>query len=312
LPASLVAVKDGDKLQFGDALMVPERRGAMIAGRPAAFATDWKDTWFGKAAQLLKHPKGEEPPGLARTHTAIDPTTGTAADKKLFTTIARSVVKPDGARRGWLVDIDLGGTQAGEERALAEKMIAALLADGLDGVGKTAAHADFEPVDAAAPPMPHPVWQTEDEFAVMLTTPALMLDLKSLVDANGEWVIGPREAYAAYWRGVSGAFELVNFFAEQAYSGGHLARRHRLYGKNAYFPFLLTQPGAIFLIKTTDTTTLTEICRYGLPLPVLKDTDKPPSWENCPYVRENGYGRVVVEHLSTADLYELTSVVAHV
>lgn len=308
LPLSLVGGKDGGgTLRFGDALLMDHDGGAMIAGRAAAFTTDWKGEWFGAAGKALGRPTGEEPPGLARTHTAIDSGTGTAEDQKLFTTIARSVMKSDGAPRTWLVDIDLARVPSGEGRELADRMLAAVVADGLDGIGKTSAHADFDIVENAAPPVPCPVWEMEDHFAVMLTTPALMLDLKALVGDDGHWTMDPRAAYAAYWRDVSGDFELVNFFAAQAYRGGHLARRHRLYGANAYFPFLMTEPGSIFLIKTADRGKLAEICRHGLPLPELTGTTAPPSWRNCPYMPENGYGRVIAEHLSTPELLKLTA-----
>lgn len=299
LPLSLVAAEDGDgTIHYGDALGTPPGKGAMIGGRPALFTTDWKPRWFGGAYTALNWPQVEEPPGLPRTHTAIDSGAGVAEDLKLFTTIARSVRTPAGEERRWLLDIDLGRVQGTEAQSAAEALVRALLADGLDSIGKTAAHARFEEVEDAAPAAPKPVRGIPNRYAVMLATPALMLDPVALTDEDGNWRKEPLDAYQGYWDRVLPGARLVDVYAEQRFKGGYLARRRRLYGPNVYFPFLLTLPGSVFLIETEDVGTLVDLCRYGLPLPALTKTVAEPGWRNCPYVPENGYGRIVADHLS--------------
>ena len=304
LPLSLVAISTDDGLCYGDALGVPANRGAMIKGEPARFLGDWKDAWYGGAHQALERPRGEEPPGLSRTHTRIDPDTGTAKDEALFTFIARSVVKADGSPRTWLLDIDLGRVA---DREKAGQLITVLDEDGLDQIGKTGAHASFEWVPDQPRPEPRPIDGEQNRFAVVLTTPALMLDPMALCDAAGRWIRDAEAAYRSYWQEALPGATLHNFYATQRFTGGYLARRRRLYGDDRYFPFLLTEAGSVFEIETRDWATLTALCRHGLPVPTIGGTV--PSWRNCPYMPENGYGRITADHLSQADLRK---VVQHV
>lgn len=310
LPLSLVAAEDEKgAIRFGDALMVPLGEGAMIAGAPVLFSDDWKPKYHSAFdTQYPDRPKGEEPPGLARTHTGINSQTGIAEDQRLFTTIARSVLHPDGTARTWLLDVDLDGL----DQDLARRMIAALLADGLDGIGKTAAHVDFEEITPAAPPEPRPVHGHPNQYAVVLTTPTLMLDAVALTNGDGTWTQEPMAAYQDYWDTVLPGARLVNFYARQQFRGGYLARRRRLYGPQTYHPFLLTLPGSVFRVETTNLDGLRRLCRAGLPLPRLTGTVDAPGWWNCPYVPENGYGRITADHLSTADAFALTQQVDHV
>lgn len=297
LPLSLVAVTTEDGLCCGDALGVPMDKGAMIRGEPALFPGDWKGSWFGGANALLKRPDGEEPPPLARTHTRIDPDSGTAKDEALFTFVARSVVRKDGWPRTWLLDIDTGRVA---DKALAAQMIDLLLTEGLDKIGKTGAHASFAVVSDSPPPAPRPIKGEPNRFAVVLTTPALMLDPATLCDDNGRWTKTPEEAYGAYWAKILPGANLKNFFAEQQFTGHYLARRRRLYGPDRYFPFLLTKAGSVFDIETDRRDALAELCRHGLPVPRINGVEA--TWNNCPYVPENGYGRITADHLSQDDL----------
>lgn len=291
LPLSLAAAKDEQGLHFYDMLSVPDEKGALICGQPARFMTDWKEDWFEKAARVLGREPGDDPAFLPRTHTKINGEKGIAEDTALFTTIARSVLTESHEQRGWLIDVDLAGVDA-DVQPLAQAMVKALVDGGLDGIGKTGARATFKLIDGG-PPEPVPVNHTTHQYAVMLVTSALILDAADLVTNEG-WSKTPREAYQAYWADVLPGAELVNFYAKQAYRGGYLARRRRLYGPNAYFPFLLTEPGSIFLIETRNTQRLDELCRRGLPVAWHSSAVADLSWENCPYVPENGYGRICV------------------
>jgi len=296
MPLSVVAIKDkAGSIVTGDALLVPDRFGAMIDGQPAVFQSDWKDAWLQPVKRALGRPEFVEPPTVARTHTKIGEA-DTAEDKALFTTLARS-----NRSRTWLLDIDLGRVPDAD-RAKARDLVATLLADGLDGIGRTGARATFARIDKPTFPGARPIHGTSDRYAIMLTTLALLLDPAEL-DGDGRWAMTPREAYAAYWERHLPGSRLISFFARQAWRGGYLARRRRLYAKG-YFPFLVTMPGGIFQIETTNHAGLNDLLRYGLPVPDFRGA-KPVTWETCPYLPENGYGRITVDHLSTAELRSL-------
>ncbi len=299
LPLSLVAAKVGatGELAYGDVLDVPSGWGGMLQGHPAQFAGDWKDAWFGGAYSLLGCPDGEEPPALARTRTSISAETGTAKDGALFTAIARSVVRPDGSPRTWLVEVDFGKVA---DKALARQFASILRNEGLDRIGKTEAHAVFTDAAEASFAEPRPILGTANRFAIVLTTPALMLDAAVLCDDMGRWISSPETAYGEYWQSVLPGATLHSFFAAQRFTGGYLARRRRPYGPDRYFPFLLTDAGSVFDLEVKDMGVLAELLRYGLRPPLING--KAVTWRTCPYMPENGYGRVSADYLSRTDL----------
>jgi len=308
-PLSLVAVEKDENnglpdrsnkkvLVLGDALLCAEGKGVMLADKPALFSGDWKPSWFEHAITELKYPYADEPPLLARTHTAITHD-GVARDQDLYTTLARSVRRKDkqGAwlDRGWILDIDCSGA------ALALNLLA-LLEKGLDGIGKTGARACFESLDEPPNNEPQEIHGRSGEYAVMLLTAAHILDAPQLVLQTGgipNWRVSAREAYEAYWNTVLPGAKLENFFASQKYTGGYLARRRRAFGKDCYHPFLLTEAGSIFRLSQIRGDTLDRLknlCRSGLPPSTVNGLVA--TWENCPYVPENGYGRITADHLS--------------
>lgn len=311
LPLSVVAALPEGKAKpvVGDALLVPRGEGAMIAGRTALFQSDWKGSWFTDALAALGRPQPSHTVGIARTHTKIDSTTGTAEKGALFTTISRPV-ELDGAPRTWLLDIDFTGVRPGAGRDEIQAAMAQCLATGLYGMGKTGASARFEVLSETSAPAIAPIHGTSNEFALVLETPALMLDRISVSGEDG-WLCEPDEAYAAYFRRVLPGAQLLSFFARQKLAGGYLARRRRAYGDGLYQPFLLTEAGSIFRLRIEDPAPLLALVRCGLPVTPLSGVDA-VTWENCPFVPENGFGRVSADHLSGHVGALLTRVVQHV
>lgn len=324
LPYSLVHA-DPKKDRIGilaDASRIPFGRGGIICGKAARFPTDWKTPAFTLARRYLGLPESDIP-RLVRAHTAIDGDTGTALEHKLFTTLARSVrhevpvdeyasdtptdapVATRWVDRTWTLDVDLGGVSE-IDRPTARRLIATLLEDGLDGIGRTGATATFERLTDTPLPRPAPIRGTSDLYAVVLDTPALLLDGVAEC-GGGSWRRSASEAYRDYWRAALGDpdLELRNVFAAQTWKGGYIARRHRLYG--AYHPFLLTSEGSVFVLRTTASTELAHIARYGLPPPTI-ETGGAVDWRTCPYVRENGYGHIRF-HLADANSAELVDAV---
>jgi hypothetical protein len=298
LPLSLVAAEEAHRLHVGDALHVPPGKGAMILDQPAIFRTDWKQAWYEREELhgALRRPEVREPCWIARTHTAIQ--NGIAKDEALFTSIACSA--KDSA---WLVDIDRGAITDPAVQECAGLLLTMLLEDGLDNIGKTGARAFFEHV-ADTPPYPEPIEGHANRYAIVLATPALMLDPATVFGVT------LHDAYAAYWKTVLGGATLHSFYAAQQLTGGYLARRRRLYGGDTYFPFLLTEAGSIFEIESDNPAELKRLWRYGLPPVHLSNVRAPVDWAHCPYLRENGYGRIFA-HL-TAGQEALLRDVRHV
>jgi CRISPR/Cas system CSM-associated protein Csm3 (group 7 of RAMP superfamily) len=302
LPLSLVVAKVGEERRVGDASLIGPDQGATLAGAPAVFQPDWKGGDYGIAAARLRRAEGyDDPPLVARTHTRIDEGGG-AAEGQLFTTVARSVKRRSTneagatvwADRTWLFDVDVRAAR-GVDADLTDRVLEALLSDGLDGIGRTGAAATFEFVAPAPVFPPRPIEGTADLWVVMLETPAAMVDAAALVDPSGR-VVSAEKAYADYWKKVLPTAALVNFFAAQDYRGGYLARRRRLHG-DTYFPFLITRAGSVFVLRTSDRAGLEGLIQNGLPHfePV---NGAEVTWRNSPWVSENGYGEVRIDHLS--------------
>ena len=265
-PLSTIACEDedSDRVTFADALDVNRKDlngdapPCAIGGRLATFRVDWKERVFPAAARHFGRPQFEEPAMLARTHTAISEL-GTAATGQLFTTIMRSNLSSADIRqeRRFLLAVDLASVPDGEKDNA--RILVALLAEGLDGIGKTSATATFKPCDdGATPPTPYPVHGHDDLFAVVLRTDGLMTDPRTKATAA--------EAYADYWRRTVPGPTLVDFCAAQRLAGGYLATRRRPW-RATYHPFVLTEAGSTFLLRGKIREPLTRLLRHGLPPP---------------------------------------------
>jgi hypothetical protein len=253
----------------------------MLGGAPARFAPDWK-------AQDLAAVRGAlgvgEPPALGRDprmHVAIDRARGAAVDEMLFATdaVVPGEIAPGRARR-WRLEADFAAVADAEARAL----LCAALEDGLDGVGRTGARLDFEPVAADPVRAPAPVAWRADAWAVTLRTDAVMADPEDGAEA---W-----DAYAAYWARVCPGGRLESMFARQRLAGGYVARRFRV--GDGYRPFWLTEAGSVFLLSGPIRDSLAALVRDGLPAPVVGG--RPTDWRSCPYQPQNGWGEIAADY----------------
>lgn len=310
LPLSLIGLKtDKGSPLFGDALSVGYNEGAMIAGKAAFFGPDWKEELHAGAAKLFGQAQFDEPIPLPRTHTAIE-TRGIAAEAQLFTTVARSVRRPKnwsnpGLSRRWLLVVD--GNQVEPDKLAS---LFALFDEGLGPLGKTGALARFERAEDifAQPVLPAPVHGTANCFAIVLKTPALMVDPRAGGDVKTQ--------YEQYFAAQCVGARLKNFYAAQRFGGRYQAMRRRPYG-NSYYPFILTEPGSVFLLEAENSQIekiqkkLNDFVCFGLPLPQLEGV-RQLSWRNCPFVRENGFGEITANYLSTPSQAALLKAVTNV
>lgn len=278
LPLSLVAGRGGDGIVIGDALGLPPGRGAMIAGRAAIFQPDWKPAWFAAAREALGHPPFDEPANIARAHVEIGDER-VAVDGALFTLVARSA-RLGGGPRGWRMTLDFAGIDDAAMRAV----LLGLFRDGLDAIGRTGASAAVADLPGVEMPAIEPVPGGGNRFAVVLRTPAAMTDAAPGTSA--------RAAYEDYWRQTLPAARLIDFFAAQRLAGGYLAMRRRAYGPQRYQPFVLTEPGSVFLLEGDVAGNLAHFARTGLPVPPLGG--RQVDWRSCPFVPENGFGAIDV------------------
>lgn len=278
LPLSLVAGKGGDGVVIGDALGLPPGRGAMIAGRAATFQPDWKPAWFAAAREALGHPPFDEPANLARAHVEIGDDR-VAVDGALFTLVARST-RLGGRPRGWCMTLDFTGI----DDAAARAVLLGLFRDGLDAIGRTGASATVADLPGGETPAIEPLADCGNRFAVVLRTPAVLTDAAPGTPAQA--------AYETYWRQTLPAARLVDFFAAQRLAGGYLAMRRRAYGPQRYQPFVLTEPGSVFLLEGEIAGDLARLARTGLPVPPLGG--RPVDWRTCPFMPENGFGAIDV------------------
>ncbi len=291
LPLSLVAANLGRDtagkmiLRLGDTLGGEPDRGALLGTLPCRYGQDWKDDETNAVRERLGRPFVELGVDV-RVHTAIDREHGTAAEGKLFATAARVHRHADprngaanGSPRAWCLHLVPPDKADGSDWAA----LLAVLEQGLDGVGRTGASVKF--VRQPAYENPAPVAQQAGRIAIMLTTPAILHDVVPGQSAH--------DAYAAYWTETIAGAKLVDHVASQRLIGGYLARRYPAFGNN-YVPFVLTDPGAVFLLEGGDEKQIAALMRTGLPLPKLNG--RQPDWRTCPFVPQNGYGAFTANH----------------
>lgn len=298
LPYSLIAQKAGDTLHFADMLDVD--RPPLLRGKAALFPGDWKDGWYEHANRLLNRPTDDGPASDARTHTKIKGDTGIAEESQLFTTISR--VHQSAPERPWTfrLNVDLGGINDVEIKAQARRLLAFLEQWGLDGIGKTGAHAHFAPQKMTGLPSPRTMHGTRNRYAVTVETEALMVDALAMIDeTTGRWRNGGESAsaYKAYWAWALPGCIVHSHFAAETYRGGHIARRRRSFGGANYHPLLLTQPGSVFLIETDTPNDLERLMRLGLPAAPQTGAAQ-LTWRNCRYLPQNGFGQIAVDYRS--------------
>jgi CRISPR/Cas system CSM-associated protein Csm3 (group 7 of RAMP superfamily) len=262
------------------------------------FDIDWKDNRDVKERFGWESPKRE-----LRVRTAIDANLRKAKEEQLF---AYEMVVPDGVT--WHGSIDLSAITDLSTRAKVEEQLAGLLINGLRGLGKTKAEAlvSVSPAGSAPPihasdPAPRIDAQSQQHsWIVTLQTPALLCDPED-VKSNGLL-----EAYRRTWDKLSSfTLHLEYFFARQSLSGGYYLYR-RFMKPGEYYPYLLTDPGSVFVLSAVPgkepeaQTCIEDLLAHGLPIPELTlpaindESLRRDDWRSCPYLREGGYGEIAV------------------
>jgi hypothetical protein len=92
--------------------------------------------------------------------------------------------------------------------------------------------------------------------------------------------------------------------------GGYQATRFRPWNPT-YHPFVVTEPGSVFLLHGDIEEDLEQLARGGLPLPLFQKAN-PLDWRNCPFVPQNGFGAIRVDHLGDVASFSRLKEVRHV
>ncbi|MFZ4987298.1 MAG: hypothetical protein ACOYLF_17735, partial [Blastocatellia bacterium] len=117
----------------------------------------------------------------------------------------------------------------------------------------------------------------------------------------------PKDLYQLYheiWSQLSdGSLHLCHFFASQSLAGGFYLHRRFRETQPKYYPFLLTNPGSVFVLRKEQNAAgqfIRDWLQHGLPLPDwAQQRYAPPGtpgehWDYCPYIRQNGFGEIAV------------------
>lgn len=287
-----------------DAAFTDNEEDILAQGMTAvSFRADWKNPPDHLPAQYRR-------PQLqyhAATRTAINPRMRKADEGQLYTLQAIKPVagdKNDPRQLYWNTQIRLPA-ELDKDEATRRKVISQLCQTmdlALRYVGKrhtpiTIAHETSDPPIGVA-------LRADQRFAVVLQTPAIMLDPRTLAKGNGDIYDDAQmllEAYRTCWadsRMLGASAGLVRHFSEIELQGGYLGMRCM---KGHYSPFLLTRPGSVFVFQCNTPEAgdrLKEMERRGLPLPSWALSDKmygsTDTWRHCPFVPENGYGEIKI------------------
>lgn len=297
-PLSVVHYSLGNGGRFRD---LAHREGGLTeSGVAPAFSVDWKFADWAKVRGAYGWPD------LAtelRVRTKMSGETRRAEDEKLFS--YRNVVPGDNR---WQCRVDLSAIPAGERQAVRQQL-AQTLARGFEGLGKTKVTAGVEWTGGAALSVPEGEGGGRDRWRILLMTPALLTDPRALRPEGGWAMAGSisRElqfrAYHAVWRELSGGhLELVRYFHDQSIAGGEFLRGRFQDKEAAYWPYLLTEPGSLFVVRAEDPAAGKELLgkwlTSGLPLPGWVDELhgrnglRGGDWRCCPFVPANGYGEI--------------------
>ena len=227
-----------------------------------------------------------------RVRTAINRQTQRADDNRLF---AQELIRPDGT--AWFARVELAGIKDPTMRADAIALLTAAFANGLRGLGKTKATADADVLtDAPSAMLPE---APKDVIVITLQTPTLLLSqnrtpLRTRDDLH--------QAYAAAFTSLCPDLQLLHFQAHQSLAGGGYLWR-RFQKANPYNPWLLTDPGSVFVFRRNEKAAAFADNCHATGLPIPDDVrsawhltgDPAEDWKRCPFLPENGYGEIAVD-----------------
>jgi hypothetical protein len=193
-----------------------------------------------------------------------------------------------------------------------EGQLQALLNCGLGSIGKTKAKADVVFSDIRPKfPSDSKSLNPEGKWIITLQTAAILCNPAELDEKSGRNEL--RNAYEKCWEDISsGKLKLTRYFASQSLSGGYYLIR-RFQPNKPYNPFLLTNPGSVFVLEAksavSDAQELIDVwISKGLPIPDWAKSSYGETWKSCPYLPNDGFGEITVNltcHVSKCPTKEM-------
>jgi len=316
LPLSLAVFHAGAEPRVMDLALIDgavlRRDGENL--EPPTFQPDWKEA-DRQAASARFGSSPARPEHLLLVRTAIDPRSGTAAEAQLF-----ALECTDVPEHVWCADIDLHRVHPSDpdaHAAVSERLID-LLHGGLSDLGKTRARARVEtrerPFAEIDPPEPLPATSDRDTWIILLRSAARLLparlETRQISPTNGADAL--HAAYADFWGSASDdELALSHYYAQQELVGGSYYSRH-FRDQEDYRPEWLTLPGSVFVLTSAPAARdavaarLTDWLKAGLPPAEDRRGDH---WRTDPYLGENGFGEIAVNH--PAQLRCLAAIAEH-
>lgn len=272
-------------------LALHESQG-LVMNQVPKFQVDWKPSEFSAACAEfdLVAPKTE-----LRVRTAIDRANRRSKTGQLF---AYEMIRPEGF--SWFGEIDLT-----EVDPLAAQQLGVLLSHGIPGIGKTKTTFSVRPGMAPPPRYPsNPQAARDNKFVVTLASPTLLLDGEHMAGTSSRADL--EAELSAIWDELSGhSLSLIRYFSRQSLKGGlYLHNRFQKGNGKPYTPYLLTEPGSVFVLEVRDAiparARIAKWARTGLDLPAwvrdrfARNGFDGHNWRNNPFVPQNGFGEIAV------------------
>jgi hypothetical protein len=295
VPHSIVA---DDKNGLHDLALLPDPSvPILISGRATSFSVDWKSAVEDRANGLV----GWSEPGFDfRVRTEIDGRTRASRAERLF---AISYRRPD--THVWVSEVSLADVPS-NERLLVAEAFEKTLANGLAGIGRGGA---FATVSVQRSTTTSAALKLHDggRVVLVLQTPALLRKPKP--GQSGDVTKSYEEALRDCLPSDidRGSLRVAGVFVRERLSGAEFMVQRRGSG-GAYQPYLITEPGSVFVLEIQDNAkdAVAGWLRTGLPLPkTTRDFyglgNPSEIWKHCPYVPENGYGEVSCATIGSPD-----------
>jgi hypothetical protein len=259
-------------------------------GNLPAFQTDWKDE---------DYPNGfgwATPRRFAKTRTAIDDVSRRADDGHMFVYQYVCPKNEDQKDISWIGGVYLDDIPANDLPALQSELKCAF--GLLKYLGKRAGRVTVDIKQEAPKPFKtiQPLPES-DTVIISLQSDAMMVNPEDLLK-NGQTAGQLLTLYNAYWEEVSDkVFTLSHFFAMQKIRGNFIRRKKD--ESSPYYPYYLTEAGSVFVLTVKDKGKAQKLFaeweKTGLREPAwAKHKYGDPLWIKCPYVRENGFGEVII------------------
>lgn len=300
IPFSTIEYSEG---KYKDIALISKNQELDHGVQAPKFQIDWKDD-----IAIRRHYGWQECITTNKTRTRIDKKSRTAQESQLYTfqyVSPFSKLDPDSdtprQKVKWIANLILPSSNT--------EKIAAELFDVMDKawkfLGKRSSRFTFSINSGKAPnAMP----QKKDAFInnnaiITLQSDALLFSAFDQDDLNDLFSL-----YKKYWDDATqNTCTLVDYFARQKMLGRYYGKQFSQLHDGYYYPYVLTTAGSVFVLQTDEddlanaSNILKSIQENGLPLP-LTIREKAENltiqqneiWKICPFVRENGYGEILV------------------